>query len=77
MEHTGQSDMFGPLLPKRKRERGWTELDRIRARFKRIEERVLSGEYKQDDLETLRRLSSMIVTREEEAKSKWAKSFGR
>jgi hypothetical protein len=70
-------DMFGPLLPKRKRQRGWTELDRIRARYSKLVKRAAEGDATGRELEEVSRLKETIIAREAEAREKWAKSFGK
>lgn len=68
-----QLDMFGSEFPRSPR--GWTELDRIRARYSRLVKRVADGEATEREMEEVRRLRDTIVTREKEAREKWAKSF--
>jgi hypothetical protein len=79
MDDTGRarpSDLFGPLAPRRRGDRGWTELDRIRRRYDRLVRKVACGEASGRELEEARRLQDTIVAREREAREKWAKSFG-
>lgn len=65
-------DLFGEVV---RTPRGWTELDRIRARYSRLVKRVADGEASEREMEEARRLRDVIVTREMEARDKWAKSF--
>jgi hypothetical protein len=77
VERGGPSDMFGPLLPRRKRARGWTELDRIRTRYAKLSQLVADGEANERQMEEASRLRILIIDRENEARVKWAKSFGK
>jgi hypothetical protein len=78
MGETGRkktSDIFGPLPQRRRGDRGWTELDRIRARYSRLLRKVVDGEATTPQIEEARRLKDTIIARETEAREKWAKSF--
>lgn len=77
VERAGKSDLFGALPPRRKSERGWTELDRIRRRYARLKKLVDDGEASEREMEEAGRLGDLIVVRENEARVKWAKSFGK
>lgn len=77
VDQEAPSDMFGPLPAKRKRQRGWTELDKLRRRLERLELKVSSGEYTDKDKEALEKLWILLGERYAEAREKWAKSFGR
>lgn len=74
---TAPSDMFGPLLPKRTRQRGWTELDKLRLRLERLEKKVAEGDYTEKDMDALAKLWTLLGERYTEARVKWAKAFGR
>ena len=67
-----QGDLFGKPEPE---PRGWTELDKLRRKYAQLERRVLSGDYKADELDEMTRISEEIIKREQEAREKWAKSF--
>jgi hypothetical protein len=69
-----QGDLFGP---KKRTPRGWTELDKLRRRFAILEKRVASGEFSSNEMEELSNLRAQITLRENEAKAKWEKSFGK
>lgn len=77
VERPGPSDLFGAIPQRRKSQRGWTELDRIRRRLQRLEARLSAGDYKDGDLDAIVELRQQIVERETEAREKWAKSFGK
>jgi hypothetical protein len=67
-------DLFGDVHPT---PRGWTELDRLRRRYGILTDKTFSGEITTKELEEAHRLNREIVLREEEAREKWKKSFGK
>ena len=71
------SDMFGPLPNRRQRQRGWTELDKLRAKLVRLEKKVAEGDYTEKDITAMTDAWELLATRYVEASEKWAKSFGR
>ena len=66
-------DLFGIVKPT---ERGWTELDKVRRRYSTLERKVRSGDFTSDEMDELETLRVQIHARENEAREKWAKSFG-
>ncbi len=77
VDDTVPSDMFGPIPIRRQRQRGWTELDKLRRRLERLEKKVSDGDYTEKDIEALSKLWTLLGERYSEARVKWAKSFGR
>ena len=71
------SDMFGPIPTKRKRQRGWTELDKLRQKLMRLEKKVFEGDYTEKDVEALSATWELLAKRYVEASEKWANAFGR
>jgi len=69
-----QGDLFGP---RKKTPRGWTELDKIRRRVLFLEKKIWSGEFTTSEMDELTTLQVQIKARENEAREKWAKSFGK
>lgn len=70
-----QGDLFGPK--KTRTPRGWTELDRIRRRVSFLEKKVWSGDFTSAQMDELTTLQVQIKARENEAREKWEKSFGK
>jgi len=69
-----QGDLFGP---REKTPRGWTELDKLRRQYATLEKRITQGDYVEKDLSEFHRVGEEIHEREQEARRKWAKSFGK
>jgi len=69
-----QSDLFGARVST---PRGWTELDKVRARIQRLEKKADQGDFTAEDLEDLRDLRQTLSARELEASEKWKRSCGR
>lgn len=70
-----QGDLFGPN--KTRSPRGWTELDKIRRRYATLDKKIKSGEYSVGDMEEFSNLKAQIAQRENEARAKWERSFGK
>jgi hypothetical protein len=75
MRKKRQSDLFGTL--KEPDPRGWTELDRVRRRYSMLEKKVRAGDFNSQEMDELETLRVQIYARENEAREKWAKSFGK
>lgn len=69
-----QGDLFGK---KARTPRGWTELDKLRRRFATLEKKVLAGDFTSEEREEHSALAVQIKLRENEARVKWEKSFGK
>jgi uncharacterized coiled-coil DUF342 family protein len=66
-----------PGMPnKRRKDRAWSDLDRIRKRVERLEQRFLEGSASVREMEELPKAKEKLRKLEEEVKVKWKKCFG-
>lgn len=70
-----RGDLFGKP-DKRPKKRGWTELDRLRARVEQLNKRIEDTGGDEKDLEACDDATMRLIRAEEEAKGKWKNSFG-
>lgn len=70
-----QEELFGQ--PKRRsRKRGWTNLDRLRARIERLSRRIEETGGSEKEWEARDDAEMRLALAEEEAREKWKNSFG-
>jgi len=67
-----QGDLFGKSSPT---PRGWTALDRIRARVERLRRLISEGLWKERDLIALQSAEKRLAEAEQKARGKWKDSF--
>lgn len=70
-----QGGLFGGLQHPTRR-RAWTDLDRLRRRLERANKKIEESGGTEKDLEKAADLEKKLILREEEARSRWKKSFG-
>ncbi len=68
-----QGDLFG--RPPSQTPRGWTALDRVRARVERLRRMIAETGGKEQDLVALRSAEARLIEAEQKARAKWKDSF--
>ncbi len=68
-----QGDLFGK--PSRRLPRGWTALDRIRARVERLRRTIAETGGTERDLIALKSAEARLTEAEQKARGKWKDSF--